>query len=997
MYGFSDCWKQARGNTLVRVFVCIPTVLDRLWRYADLWFNRSHGGLARWLRIEGYAPMAVLLPAALLVFLVYGPTLGWRGRQALLLVLAGWGVLYAAARWFRRGLFGVELTLLALWSLLVWWRAPVHALEVGPGLYRHFFIPLYLGLIVVPLVLLRIMAHYTKEWVQQKPDFSELLSHVNLFAQVPDPPRLSVFTMVRAFVLVPIQYPLHFLFVPAIVVLFLPYYFSALVWAITVSVVWWVLLSSFADHRIGNTLHLMRRAFFIGGQLVVSLVVIVLAVGRVAGVSYVQTVVESSNWRTLFSYIVSAYVAFWFQEYWLNRMLLDKLLRLLGRPEKPGQIEYELEAEDLKKWSKIEPAGRRIQIHGGGRLLSVGRLEDSSREAFEPFEKRALFDELVRKAAWSPVVGETARSPEGLEKLQQIHRGVRFYFSAANLLLIGLAVGAGLLLTHGTQHAALEVPVRASDPERKGDLFHLADRIWQGEPKERVILLAASGGGTRAALYAHSVLHGLARLGALDDVVLGSGVSGGGTALAYFGAHRDELLASEPDDEIWHEFACDLSSPFIWDVLRGVSEWRIVTGTRAGNLLQESFERGFGFPQETPAGVERRSVPTLGRAGYGLIFNTGLAGHLEVARCGGATDFADAASSQRQRTTGSVGGGRLILTNLDTQDLCLTDHPGLNLPYVVIDDLGVPLTTAAALHANFPPVFSNAPIDRVRRDATGDWTGGDRYWVTDGGAVDNRGMISLLLTLRNTLHQLSDGPPPKHLPQIHIVMAEASGGSRKYSQDRGVGTAFGAAGKVASQLLRELLEEVKQLYGEICIDPESPTSTGPSCGQVFYHDLPMPDFLRTDGGLGTHWMMPRTVEMHRNGETVVLDSAAVRWLIDALHRPDRGEEPPRCEWETTSAIGRGLDTLRNALGIREPRSDRLDTVFKWDQQPPPVREEPPPACLSDAYRAETHRQGWDRFRCLYVDDCNGGTGPHPGPSSRSAEIGSRFEPRRAGT
>lgn len=145
---------------------------------------------------------------------------------------------------------------------------------------------------------------------------------------------------------------------------------------------------------------------------------------------------------------------------------------------------------------------------------------------------------------------------------------------------------------------------------------------------------------------------------------------------------------------------------------------------------------------------------------------------------------------------------------------------------------------AAAPHANFPPVFSDAPIDDVKT--------GNRYWVTDGGAVENRGLISLLFLLRGVLERLEAQGPPTHLPEIHVVMAEASAGSRRYSQDRGVGTAFGATGKGASQLARELLEEARQIYGRICLgDPADPDR---SCGKIVYHDLPMPDFLRTDSG-----------------------------------------------------------------------------------------------------------------------------------------------------
>lgn len=864
---------------------------------------------------------------------------------------------------------------MAVWALIVWMLAPATALEHDPGLYRHFLIPLFVFLIAIPLLIMKLMAWLTLRRIGSSPKLRDFLPHVSLFAKAPELPKLDFFTAGRAFVLVPIQYPLQLLFVPSLFVLFLPYYLSIRLWALVALLAWWLILSSFADHRIGNALHLLRRAFFIGGQLVVSLVVIVLAVGRVMESSYVQTVVESSNWKTMLSYLASAYIVFWFNEYWLNRIFLERLLRLISRPnDPPGSTDYNLKDPKLIEGSKIEPNCRRIQIHGGARFVSIGKLKSSSVEMFEPFEKSRLFDEIVRKASWT-AVGSKARSAESLEKLQQIHRGGRFYFSFANLLLIVLAVASGFYLSGGVQHAALKIPAPAvmadsEDPDTEDpdtgvstQPFDFADSLWNQE-RDKVILLAASGGGTRAALYTHSVLHGFDRLGVLDDVVLGSGVSGGGTALAYLGAHYEELVSESgnPTAKDWNDFSCTVGSPFIWDVLEGVSEWRIVTGTRAGKLLQESFARSF---RVTP-------VPSLGQAHYGLIFNTGLVGRLQVTDNGNPDDgdaFAGLAADRRVDTDGSIGGGRLILTNLqDAHSAFRIDHPGLNLPYVVIQDLNVPLNTAAALHANFPPVFSNAPID--------DLSSGHRYWVTDGGAVENRGLISLLLALRGELlaqHEVRETEPPAHLPEIHIVMAEASAGSRRYSQDRGIGAAFGASGKVANQLLRELLEEVKALYGGICVGSDEASGDagedGNRCGKVVYHDLPMPELLRIDSGLGTHWMMPRTVEMLRGEESVVLDSPAVRWLVDALHQNapklDLDKEPPRCSWEGGGRSGLLLEGIRVALGRMEPRDKRLEKVYDWARNP-----EEKDSNFEETYMASSHKQGWDRFRCLYAgEDC----------------------------
>ncbi|MCK7509570.1 MAG: hypothetical protein MZV70_39710 [Desulfobacterales bacterium] len=103
---------------------------------------------------------------------------------------------------------------------------------------------------------------------------------------------------------------------------------------------------------------------------------------------------------------------------------------------------------------------------------------------------------------------------------------------------------------------------------------------------DKVILLAASGGGTRAALYTASALRGIAALGRLDDVVLVGGVSGGSAALAYFAIHRDQLLQQAPGSctaaelervgngdasgvDAWCVYIAAMARPYIEDVLRG--------------------------------------------------------------------------------------------------------------------------------------------------------------------------------------------------------------------------------------------------------------------------------------------------------------------------------------------------------------------------------------------------------------------------------------------
>jgi hypothetical protein len=149
-------------------------------------------------------------------------------------------------------------------------------------------------------------------------------------------------------------------------------------------------------------------------------------------------------------------------------------------------------------------------------------------------------------------------------------------------------------------------------------------------------------------------------------------------------------------------------------------------------------------------------------------------------------------------------------------------------------------------------------------------------------------------------------------------MVEASSGSNRYVQDRGIGSKFGAPAKIANQLIRELLDQAARLYR----------------GRLYYHELPMPEFLRIDGGLGTHWMLPRNVEMRipdgRAGDsekkTRILDAMAVRHIIDGLHHSNHSAGINLCpgsnrdkhleevrEWLADAPHRPSWQCLRNAL------------------------------------------------------------------------------------
>jgi hypothetical protein len=202
--------------------------------------------------------------------------------------------------------------------------------------------------------------------------------------------------------------------------------------------------------------------------------------------------------------------------------------------------------------------------------------------------------------------------------------------------------------------------------------------------------------------------------------------------------------------------------------------------TALSKLLAESFER-YLFPRQ----------PTLGSFNTpALILNSTVVGHpadesKALARTIDKPELTNPAKpcDEDERPFKLMSGGRLIFTNLqDTNKFPQRESPipDVRLPYQIVKDLKVPLAYAAALNANFPPVFPNARI-QFENDKPGSCK--RSYYVTDGGAEENLGLISALYALESAVDKIPSGV---RIRPIHVVIAEASAVAYDYSQDRGL-------------------------------------------------------------------------------------------------------------------------------------------------------------------------------------------------------------------
>ena len=921
-----DAWLRSRdlfNNAIYPPFLKKPASTFESWRSKVL----------SWFRPRGHAATAGIILVAFLVFLIFGPALGHANAGYLLLagaLVAAWVLIHhCSPRWVMPAILG----LVAVVGLAEWLLSG-GALERDTSLYRHILVPI--SWVLIGNILIAYYLAY-KLFKRFEGKFADKLRCCELLVVPPEYP-VTLKRYFRSLFTAPFYHTLYLLLPSSLLVLALPER-EIMIWvALGVLLISLLLLAAAGVHeRLTMMLVLVRKMFFTGGQLIVSLVVIALAAMRLGNVHYVSFLIESHPQHvnyTILSYVLTAYLSFWFYEYWINRVLSERLLTIMRDNQSgddPGCVRYEVSRASYTKPN--DNGKRQLRIHGASRFVAMRTSadEDQQQFAFETYRREKLFDAIGAQICPSERELNQVNNPTEREDIKRwkwsiaddisvIKQRYQFFFLLVNIFLFSaLAIPGYYFYAELPQKAELTVSAEASAGGFNLRKVLKIDPKSVGQQGQSAVLLAASGGGTRAALYTQSLLQGLARLKRLDDLILVSGVSGGGAALAYFAAHKNQLIAS-PGEEFpesnWKRFSCTMASPFIQDVLEGVVEWRVLAGVkvdglqqglRLGELLAESFNYryyhkscdGVGPTANLSATEKMGQVENLG-----IILNTALTGHFPglppserreqpSAECINAPDRAitnpvlcewplqssDAMSlavqesSNMELQTSLSAGGRLILTNLaDTRGFPsqgMKQAPSEYLTYVALRDPEIRLTIAAALNANFPPVFSNAAVDVFNNR---------RYWVTDGGATDNRGIISLLYALKHAV--TSNGVIPRsELRDVDIIIAEASATSLAYTQDRGTGGIFGAAQKFASQLMLELKQDLENIYGD----------------KIRFHYLSMPMVLRSGGGVGTHWMLPANVTFKRPlaqsnmggdeaaSKEVTLSGDQVRSIIDALH------------------------------------------------------------------------------------------------------------------
>jgi hypothetical protein len=648
----------------------------------------------------------------------------------------------------------------------------------------------------------------------------------------------------------------------------------------------------------------VQRWFLRGTALFVSLFVMALAGARLLGVGYVTTILNAAPLGVVFGMVLMAYVLSWLVEYWVNRVVAAELLGLLGAGENELTMRYET-SPGRKVHLDVKPEGRYLMVHSMGRFAVVGERVSRKRQAFHSYDLLDLFRAL-------------AGEKDG--QVAEVSRQTDLYFHAFNLFLIVLALAGWFAYKYGPRYTNPAPVVQAQAEVPVARYFDLAERLLAAPGDTRpALIVAASGGGTRAALYTAHLLEGLHRLGAAGDIALMSGVSGGGVALAYFAANRETLLRPGTEDE-WQKFRRRISQPFIEDVLEGATELRVYGAASVSMLLAESFERRL---------ARHGGRWTLGVQDAGLILNTAISGHPDKESSVLEKTLDDGGKGDCDRSYNLMAGGRLVFTNLSQtgkfpqRDNWVSD---VRLPYVVVRDPAVRLETAAALNANFPPAFPNA---RVRLHETPGAPCPERsFFVTDGGAQENLGLVSALYAVWSALDEIErtcgERTAKTHpwckrtLRPIRFVIAEASAATFDYEEDRGIGAALTAKDRLTGGLTDHLIHQVRELY-------LARSGVPAAADNLLFDFLALPLAFRARGGLGTHWMHAEHIEMidPRLRETPAWHELRARARATVtIHKDQLG-----AIWRALHDPAKDYCTDRN---YRDPGQDReTDTVRRW--------------------------------------------------------------------
>lgn len=881
------------------LFSKLPEYVNDVIRRVDYRFSKSygHGRFFTAFLHDGYPLSAYLLILLALFFLFGGLDPGLKKELPVALVLS---IIVTVA--ISKIVKYVEGNIKADSKSKVLQHVRYHALHIvsslviisfcaaiwlyldyskEPGLfYKHIHIPIIAGLLLLSLagIFVRVIVFSNPQGFDEFAEKLDCTDLVNETGSKKDKghvkEKISWASVGYGLLSGPSYHLFKLLLIPAWIIIWVPTSWMENWFIYSLLGVSWLFLAICSVHKhLQFVLSFMDRWFLTGGQLFVSLLIIILAIARYYEISYVYTLLDGAPIAHIIFFMLASYSSFLLYEFWNNSTLCHHLIYYLRKNRTPdisdlSRLPYRF-SDDCKSKS---PPEYYLQLYSGARFALVKSARSNSpgigpigQDELYIYEKREVFKKIA------------GSHTDLTHTYNELTRRVMLYFSIQNFLLIAVAA-VSIYLVYGLEPDPILQAQRVTEKNNSFQNFELKTSVLaKGSSHKPALFVAASGGGTRAAIYTTAVLAALQEYHQLENVVLASGVSGGGMSLAYFAANRNYLINVDPakcspdKDNLkqvkrlnpWCDYFDVVADNHIRNVASNIGNTDVFTDTSLGYYLAKSFKDSFdNYDEQVKANKGQKvfgyNQNLDGLTELGLILNTALVGHPYK-----ESSLLESTLSSYERDENTKGkelfykidaGGRLIFTNLKNVSAfpskdspgSITDAPDVQFKYLIGGGPGIALSTIGALTANFPPVFPNAIVKLDER----------RFRVTDGGAVENRGLISLLYAIRSMMERLSPGEIKK-LPNMHIVMAEASGESVEYKNYMtGITAANNAKAMIANQLILELKASLEQA----CEKPGLKEQDINACkGKLNYHYLSMPLMMRARGGLGTHWKMPSSV------------------------------------------------------------------------------------------------------------------------------------------
>ncbi len=372
-----------------------------------------------------------------------------------------------------------------------------------------------------------------------------------------------------------------------------------------------------------------------------------------------------------------------------------------------------------------------------------------------------------RPGAWG--MGLRARETQGW--LGQAGRGLT---ASGTLALLLMAGGCAFFMPDKIHHV-----VPPPEPPEES-----CRHEGEAAPGGRMIGLALSGGGLRAAVFAAASLEALAEHGVLDEVTHLSSVSGGSFAAGYYLANPPTchgIADTGEEQACWRAYFATFKQQMranYWNrmFLRNTRPWRFSSPTRRAVSLQEILDKRF-LHGRTFAELPDRPVLLLNATNSDetrrfVFSNACLAEEGPQAPAGGG---AMGGPGYRSMAADALAK-RTVRAHTFSRPGCTRAVPG-----------DLPVSLAVVASAAFPPLVGPISIQ-----APSGCDGEPQWWhIGDGGIVENAGTDGLEEIL---LRRLSGQGPP--LEQILILSLDAGTkhdaenlkSQRKFNMYRGLKT-----------------------------------------------------------------------------------------------------------------------------------------------------------------------------------------------------------------